>query len=368
MKISFICSVISHARFQRRFKFLQELGAEIKVYSFERNYYSGQLYVDKYISLGEIEDGKYLNRILPYLKSFNKIRRAIENSDVLYIFGLDLLLLTFLAKKTIKKDVKIIYEVGDIRGVLLKDSYKSKIFRKLEKKLLKDIDRLIVTSEAYIDGYYHEKLDMKDLNYQVIENKVMPKGFSNSKDQFNQTNDKIVIGYFGMLRCQWSWDILQIIANKGQEKFEIYLRGIPKGLKQFNETVEKTSNISYGGPYKSPDDLAEIYNSCDIVWACSPYKENDIGDWKWARATRFYEALYFKKPIVSQTGTEDAKFVSKYEIGKNISLGNIKRAADEILKLSNNDLANWHENIIKMPDEIYLYTDEHQKLYNFLQK
>lgn len=367
MKISFICPVINHARFQRRFKFLSDLGSEIQVYAYERDYYSGDLFIDDYTKLGNVEDANYIKRLIPYFSSLNKIKKAINDSDVIYVFSLDILLLVQVILKIIKKDVKLIYEVGDIRSILTGDSLKAKFFRYLEKKSLKEVDKLIVTSEAYINGYFKDILEVNNLSFQVIENKVLRENIQNNNKIYDPSC-QITIGYFGMLRCQRSWKILQRIINTGNGKINLYLRGLNKGLKNFEEVINNNKNIIYEGPYKSPNDLEEIYNKVDIVWACYPYQNKKESNWKWARTTRFYESAFFKIPMIAQSGTEDARIIEKHDIGKNIDLEDIDQAVKKFLDIKKSDLLRWHNNLLNIPKDLYLYTDEHQKLYNFLQK
>lgn len=369
MKITFICPVISHARIQRRMKKLKDLNVEIDILSFERDYYPGKLFFNEYTSLGEIEHANYLKRLPPLFKSLPKVRRAIKNTDVIYTFGLDNLFLGYLANKTVANNPKIVYEVGDIRGILLKNNFISNRLKNLEKFLINRINLLVVTSEAYVTGYYKNILNISNINYQVIENKVvyneMPAKNSNVS-RFNNTQEPITIGYFGVLRCQKSWDILKKVIRKNKKNFRLYLRGIPKGIENFEEPIKKVERIEYGDSYKSPDDLPEMYKNVDLVWACYPYQDKEVGNWQWARTTRFYEACFFERPIIAQKGTEDARIVNKYDIGKTIDLENINQAANEICDIEMSELKKWRNNIKKLPAEIYTYTNEHKDLYNTL--
>ncbi|MCK8827688.1 hypothetical protein MWH25_08020 [Natroniella acetigena] len=369
MKIVFLCPVVSHVRYHKRINALKNLGANTKVLAFEREYYSGKSLSEGYVSLGEISHGNYFKRIIPFIKSFSKIRSMIKNADIVYAFGLDNLLLGWLANSTVKNNSKIIYEVGDIRGILLKNSFSAKLLRELEKFLLNHINLLVVTSKAYISGYYEGILNMDNIKYQVIENKLNKDEFQSLKSSGSCiSKETLKIGYFGVLRCQRSWNILKKVAEKSNGRIQIYLRGIPMGIKNFKNEVSKISNVNYGGPYKAPDDLFQIYNQVDIVWACYPYQDKQIGNWLWARTNRFYESCLFNKPMLTLAGNQDAKVVNKFKIGKSLDLSNIKATVKEVLNLDKSRIKQWEKNLYNLPEKLYLYTNEHKKLFEFLNK
>ncbi|MFW6389941.1 MAG: hypothetical protein ACOCZT_02380 [Halanaerobiales bacterium] len=346
---------------------LSKEGAEVKILSFDREYYSGKLFFEDYISLGSIEHGNYLKRLLPFLKSLRTIRTNIKNSDVIYCFGLDTFLLGWLASKFISSSPKLVYEVGDIRKILTKDKLMSKILRVIQKFLTRKADLLAVTSEDYVTGYFENMLGLSDLNYKVMENKIAKNEMPVYQNDKKITDENILkIGYFGVLRCPKSWEILKKIAIQSKGKIEIVLRGIPRGIKDFYETLEKVPNIIYNGEYKSPDDLPEMYTNVDLVWACYPYQREEVGNWRWARTTRFYEACYFKRPLITQDNTADSRVVEEYNIGATVSLERTEETANRVLNISTEEIQKWYNNLYELPEEICVYTDEHRQLYERL--
>jgi len=367
MNITFILPVTSQPRYWKRIKSLERLGCNNKVLAFERKYIPVNKNNRNYIVIGKLEKRKYYKRILPFVKAFTTIRNNIKRADIIYIFGLDLLLLVWVARLFIKKKNKIIYEVGDIRSVLIGDNIHSIFLRWLERFLMKYIGLLVVTSEAYVIGYFKKIQGIKNIEYQVIENKVDSKVFDKLVfTKYIKKRDVLTIGYFGLLRCKRSWEILKKVAIQGGKRVEIHVRGVAIDPKNLIKDVENISNIVYYGPYVAPDELPIIYGMVDIIWACYPFNKNKIGNWLWARTNRFYEACFLNKPIIAQKQTEDCKVVEKLQIGLCLDLSNIQKSVEQLLNIDENQLIKWETKIKNIPEDIYIYNFEHNLLYKKL--
>ncbi len=366
MRILFLLPVPSQVRYQKRVYSLVEQGAESCVMSFEREYYQGNPWKDGYINLGEINHQSYLERIIPLIKAVRLIREELKTCDVIYVFGLDMLLLRVVSRIFQKFNQKIVYEVGDLRDIQLNKGILSSLTRMVERWLLGHIDHLVVTSPGFIEGYYKTLIDLDQLPHQIIENKVLPGWLPVVDVEKNRNGKRMIIGYYGLLRDTRSWAILKQIVKRGNGQIGVYLRGIPMGLPTFFEDVQKTDFLQYQGEYVYPDELSEIYNNADIIWACYPFQESDFGNWNFARTNRFYEACYFKKPIISQSGTLDSQVVDKYQIGLSLDLGEIEESINKVLSLDSKKLYYYRENMNSVPENLYTYTDEHQELYRVL--
>lgn len=367
MKITFLLPVVSHARFRKRVTALENLGVQPKILAFERDDYPGKPWPGGYTSLGKLQRRNYHKRLLPHIKAFPAVLDAAKESDVIYAFSLDSLLLGWLASRALDKRLRIVYEVGDIRKVLTEDSLLSRSLRWLERHLLRHVDLLVVTSEAYIVGYYQGILGLTDLQYQVIENKLdmdtLPQQVSTRKKR-----DGILrIGYFGFIRCRRSWEILKRVAEKGHGRVRVYVRGVPKRLEDFEEEARRAPYVEYGGPYIAPDDLPAMYGQVDMEWACFPYRGNGIGNWRWARTNRFYEACFFQRPMFAQKGTEDCRAVESLGIGVCLDLKDLEGTVDRILRVNESELALWQQNLTGLPRNVYVYSDEHNRLMESIQ-
>jgi len=362
-RVLFLLPVVTHVRYRKRMEALTALNLDIEVLAFERPYYPGKPKIN-YTSLGSISHNNYLKRILPFLKALPKIWRHARKTDVIYCFGLDMLLLAWLVKMLLGKPVTLLYEVGDIREVLLGTNLKSKLARVLETFLVQRIDRLILTSKAYYEHFYEGILKLS-VPYQVIENKLEP-GFVSEQAMLPPSYR---LGYFGVLRCPRSWEIMNQLAKEGMS---IYIRGFPRSPLNLSEddlssTAEHQDNLTYGGTYLAPDELTSIYEQVELVWACYPFEENrPVANWKWARTNRFYESCFFKKPMICQAGTEDARVVEALNIGLAVELSNPEEVIRVLQTINPEQIRIWTENLENLPESIYMYSDEHEVLADFL--
>src|SRR5690606_15632548 len=114
--------------------------------------------------------------------------------------------------------------VQDIRQIYFGNSLKSKLARFLEKKFLKRIDLLVVSSLDFYLGHFKKNYDFDKKKVHVVENKLI-KGSIHPKPSAGTCSNKISIGYFGVMRCTRSWEILREFAKLHPDKFDIYLRG-----------------------------------------------------------------------------------------------------------------------------------------------
>ena len=127
------------------------------------------------------------------------------------------------------------------------------------------------------------------------------------------------IGYFGSLRCPEAWNTLQQIAKNANGAISIHVRGTPVGIDSF-----------YGGPYRDPDDIQHIYETVDVVWSAGFNKK---ASYVWSRTCKFYNACYYKRPIIAQAGTDEGKVIEDLNIGFCIDLNNKSGAIRQIIEV-----------------------------------
>lgn len=362
MRIVFLLPVSSQPRYHKRVQSLVKLGVDAIVCAFERAYYSGMPWPQGYRSLGSIKHGDYWRRLVPLAKAMPVVRAEVARADAIYAFGLDMLLLGWLASATVRRQVKIVYEIGDIRDVFLGDGPTSCIMRWLERSLIRHARLVVVTSPGYITGYFHGVQRLEGQRFLVIENKLDASLALPRRGKTRAGRSGLCIGYFGVIRCRRSWEILKRAAQVAQGRVRVYVRGVLLGLGDLESEMRQAEYVEYGGPYAAPTDLPAMYERIDLVWACYPYQTSHIGNWRWARTNRFYEACYFATPMVAQAGTEDGLVVEAQELGVTLDMSDIDTAVARIVAIQDDELASWGRNLERLPPHAYLYTDEHVRL------
>lgn len=361
MKILFYTTAIEHSTFRKTAKMLQSEGAEVKMIGYTRKNFPFKDNGVKCEIWGEVNHGNYFKRLFTLFATFLKVRKESMKYDVLHCFTLDTLILLVIANSFRTK--KIVYQIQDIRTIFFDMGLKGKIASYLERKFLKKVDLLIVSSEEFYQQYFLKRYCFPIDKVIVIENKIIETEHDLDKPTCLIDN-KITIGYFGVLRCNRSWDILKRFAELNQD-VQIYIRGKVLNIAGFDEDIKKLGNVSYGGSYVSPDDLAELYSKVSIVWAAYPYNAlKKFGNWKMARTIRFYESGAFKKPMILQKGTVDAKFLNEYEIGFSVDMNDVEKAVSIMMEnISKESISKWQSNLEYCPKEIFINTNEYATLF-----
>ncbi|MCE7902073.1 MAG: hypothetical protein DYH20_05270 [Gammaproteobacteria bacterium PRO9] len=360
-KVIFLAPVATQPRYGKRITEILKLGVEAECLYFDRDYFSGRQLPCHSICLGRVSHGKYVFRILTLVKSIFVARRYLREATISYAFGVDMLFLSAIASVGCKN--RIVYEVSDIRDAMTKPGIQSWLLRGLEKLLLRRVDLVVVTAPGYRDGYYRGLGVSSGNRFFVMENKLdLDPAKRPQRVVVRPENGPITIGYFGLLRCRRSWDVLKELVRKGQGKFVVKVRGRPIAPDSLPAEAEALDGIQYDGEFVWPDDLAAMYDSVDLVWGCYPHSNQPVGNWLWARTNRFYEACYFKRPIVTLEGSADARIAEELGIGPVVDLNDTGAAVDRLLQLTFDEVADWQGKVDQVGSDVCVYGDDHQRL------
>lgn len=359
-KIIFVMQTVGHPRDSKRIKMLLDVGFSVEAIGFSRNSHVGRIPDCKVDVIGKISDGNYLRRILVLLASLSKLQRRLRESKITYVSGFDMLFLTLLVKVLYKLPLSIVYEIGDIRNIQTKSSIFGRVTRWLDKLMIRQVDLTVATSIGYIKGYYIQWVGEK-LRYYIIENKLESKYKVQKKIYPAVKKTKIKIGYFGVLRCIRSIEILCMLAKSQQENFEIIIAGVFQD-ENCKRLISGITNINYIGAYKSPNDLDTLYSHVDIVWACYPFPADDDENWKWARTNRFYESCYYSTPMIFLKGSGDESSILKYKIGMPIEDLHDDKVLDQFALLNWPNIEKWHKAIKDVPESVFVLGAEREAI------
>ncbi len=358
-KYLFLSSMLNYPFHGKRMLAVHELEVPVEAIGFDRELnYPSLAYPFACCSLGTNRHGRYFSRLMDLLRGIPKVRAAMDKADVAHCFGLDALLLCFISLLFKSRKPAIVYEVQDIRGILTRRGLVSSILRGVDRRLAGRSDHLVVTSPSYVRNYFEGLLKMVDPPFQVIENKLHPEEVPARIQQSPPPDGRIRIGYFGSIRCPVAWAALVSLVEEAEGRVQLYVRGAPKDIESFHTDVERCPEIIYGGPYKDPEDLGEIYSQVDLVWTAG-FDGKD--SYLWSRHCRYYNACCFKVPLVSQVGTDEAEVVESLGIGTSVDIRDAS-SVRRLLDLPHSLIREWRENMIALPAEHYTYTDEHAEL------
>lgn len=356
----FLLPIVGHARHEKRIQIIGRRGVDTVTYAFKRPGHPLDSNIDHTI-LGTVEHGNYGRRLWTLIRASIQLWKEVNDADVVYAFGLDLLLLGWLATLGQKGGKKIIYELGDLPQKELEGTLKGGVVRAIESLLLSTVACLVVTSQAYLDDYFYKHYDLSAIDCRIIENKLDPKTTPPMKKRWKRdkkARKEWKIGYFGLLRCRRSWKTLKRLVRYDEDQFELYLRGIPMKIDSLPRQAEGIPNVEYGGPYQNPKELPDMYAAIDLSWVAYQHSS----DAEWVRSNRFYEACYFQTPMVGQEGTLDGEIIEKYNIGFLIDVTQSKETVERIMRITEREWKRWKRNLEQLPASVYTYTDEHRTL------
>jgi succinoglycan biosynthesis protein ExoL len=317
--------VFSHdlhdARFHKRMRMFSDLGVSVRWLAFDRERKTDL--VNKFLqqfpghALGKSQDAQYGKRAVALASALGKLLRGRflpGDLDIIYCINLDNLLVAILARTLRRMKCRIVYEVADIQPVLLRQDKTGRALRALERWCLKRTDLVVYTSEHFMSQFLREEQHCQAPSL-LLENKIYPAAGLARRAPVRQETPRLVIGFFGQLRCRRSLEMMRRLAASFPDRLQFDLRGYPNHevREVFEAVIADSPNVTYGGPYRNPDDLARLYASVDLCWGfdlCSPGLNS-----KWCLTNRLYEAGYFGVPILVEDNTAGGEYVRRLGSG-----------------------------------------------------
>lgn len=298
---------------ERRTEQFRAGGADVRIAGFHRGDGVSQ---HEGTSLGRTFDADLAQRgaaVVRWVLRRRRLRRLAEGCDVIVARNLEMLLLAWAAAP--RRQCRIVYESLDIHTVLLKPGPKRAALRRLEGWLLARTDVLIVSSPAFLERYF-AAVHPRHPPTLLIENKVLDLiGTAGaSEGPGPRRPGPWRIGWFGMIRCRRSLELLSALVTALPGQVEVIIRGRPTAA-VFDDFAGETAavrGITFLGPYKSGD-LADIYRQVDFVWALDFY-EAGLNS-AWLLPNRLYEGGVHDVPIIAQSDVETGRWLDQRKAG-----------------------------------------------------
>lgn len=314
------------------------------------------------IDLGETRDADFAQRLAALARGRSALaqhKETLRSADIFYARNLDMLLLATQAKSMSGARAQIVYECLDIHRFMTRGDALGAAMRALERRLLKASARLIVSSPAF-EREYFAKRHPGAYHAQLIENR-MPPGFSyGPRPAAGPARDgAITIGWFGNLRCKRSLSLLLALAERFPDRVRLALRGAPAKAEfaDFEARVAGHANVRFGGRYRWPDDLGEIYRDVDLVWAGDFH---DAGaNSKWLLPNRLYEGGYYGAPPLAPVASETGRWIDAHGFGFTLAEPLEETLPAFIEGLTHARIAEARALLLAAPEAVFLQ-DEHE--------
>ncbi|MEQ3648284.1 glycosyl transferase [Hyphomonas sp.] len=315
------------------------------------------------VDLGMTRDGAFFHRIKQIFAGARKAaaqRDLLEQADVIYARNLDMLACAFLAKRHTGLKTPVIYESLDVHRLLTRGDFVGRTFRGLERSLLKRTRALVVSSPGFLKNHF-ERHYSGDFTAYVVENRLSADSDFGPRPNIVEPSTapadrKLVLGWVGMLRCQRSLDLLCELADAFPDSLEIRLHGIPARteIPVFEPEIDRRPNMTFFGKFRSPEDLADIYGSLDLVWA-GDFMEAGYNS-VWLLPNRIYEGGYYATPSIAPADTETAAWIQRNDCGFVISEPLEQSLANLVGRLlqERREITAFSARLASLPEELFV--------------
>ncbi|TIW60324.1 MAG: glycosyltransferase family 4 protein, partial [Mesorhizobium sp.] len=230
--------------------------------------------------------------------------------------NLEMLALARRANSSFGATVPIVYECLDIHRLVLRNDILGKALRATERYLARDVKLLVTSSPAFIANYF-EPFGQVAAPVELVENKYFETAaiLPGEPAAENPAAPPWRIGWFGALRCRRSLELLADFSRRAEGRFEIVLRGRPalSEFPDFHGFVEAEPWLSFRGPYRNPEDMADIYQDVHFSWAIDFFEAGQNSEW--LLPNRLYEGCRFGAVPISMGNTETGRFLNQQDIG-----------------------------------------------------
>jgi succinoglycan biosynthesis protein ExoL len=263
------------------------------------------------IDLGQTSDARLLSRVGSILRALVGApfwSRRLAGIDTILARNLEMLLLARVALALAAPRAALIYEVLDVHRLMLGDRAASRALRWLERHLMRRTSKLLVSSPAFVSGYFEARGQPRP-PVVMVENKVTSLSGPPARSAARPPGPPWRIAWYGMIRCQRSLDILTDLARRSPGLVEIEIRGRPAytALKDFDAQVAAAPGVTFHGPY-DPVERPAIYAGAHFVWAIDYFEEGLNSDW--LLPCRLYEGQLYGAVAIALRGVESGRWLA----------------------------------------------------------
>jgi len=362
MRICFLLSTVGHPRHRKRIRSLVRLGVDARVLAFVRPDHLEDPETPELISLGEVRHEDLMGRIGVYARAVARIRRAARDCDAVYCFGPDLLGLARLAVAGMRPSPRLALEVGDLSAGLVRRDSIGRAARAAERALLRGDVLVVATSPAFVTKYYEGMQGRVGAPSLVIENKIDPQVTPLPLPP-RVADGVLRVGWFGLLKCERSWEALKAIAARADGAIEVVLRGrVYERLASLPEEAAALPSMRWDGVFVEPDDLQAMYAGVDLCWMVHHDPDRPYENWGWARSNRLYQAGWFGTPLIGQFNKDDTTVVRDHDIGVEVDVLDVAATVEVVTGITQADVARWRERLEALPRSLFALSDEHARL------
>jgi len=359
LKILLLAHDLSDAAIQRRIAMLRAGGASVTAAGFRRTSepivtIDGSAAID----FGRTHNAGFLQRIAVVIGTIlflNKHRALFADADIIIARNLEMLAIGARGRNFRHPAAILVYECLDIHRLLLRRDMIGSALRTLEGWLAKRASALITSSLAFVSGYF-ESLSKVRLPVRLVENKVLDTG-NLFPDQIKArpSGPPWVIGWFGIIRCKQSLQILKELIKRSNGAVEVIIRGRPAPdlFANFAAEIGNIPGMRFHGAYNSPGDLAAIYRNIHFNWVIDLF-EQDLNS-SWLLPNRLYEGGLFGAVPIATSSVESGRFLKQLGVGVTLEEPLGRSLADFFAGLTPTRYGELEQAVSNVPRSTWIY-------------
>ncbi len=361
--LSFFCPDVTDASTLKRVRQFMDRGYLVTVFGFRRKRYNtGYQPPWPNVPLGFTTDARYGQRISALLQALPALfthRAALARSSIFYARNIDQLVLALLARLVALSSAPVVYEVLDIAPILVRRGPVPVLLRFLERLCLRRVDLLVVSSPGFHRNYFAAIQGYAGAWF-LLENKFYPPPASSPVRARVATPPARpwVIGYFGLIRGQATFDLIARLADRLRGKVLFKFAGVVTTVERtrFDAVLQSCPNIVYGGPYLPQQDLDRLYGDVDFAWALD--LENPDHNSRWLMPCRFYEAGRFGVPCLAVRDFEVGGAIDKHRIGWTFEEPFDESLARFFERMTTSEYRQTRDRLLAMPPDMFVAGDD----------
>ena len=235
------------------------------------------------------------------------------------------------------KVFRIRHQVRDLHVLQLSGTFMSKMFVMMEKFLLRNVESVLVSSQAFSNGYYKNIFSGDIILLENTPAKSTWIGF-----QKKEKSDNFVIGFIGIIRYKTSlYQLIDAVENLVEKGYSIKVLFAGGGnVVDLKSKIKYKNNFDFVGPYEYSKDIKHLYSRIDLIYAV--YDSYDP-NCQLAMPNKFYESIISKIPIVVASNTYVGREVVRTGIGRTVLSGNVTELENLLVEACDN--TGWYKEV-----------------------
>jgi succinoglycan biosynthesis protein ExoL len=319
VKIAYFVPDLTDSAARRRVRMFARGGAEVAVAGFRRSRSAiAELAGAAALDLGQTRDGRLLRRgvsAVGVALDRRRLARFVDGADVIVARNLEMLLPAARARALSPTKPPLVYECLDIHRMLLSRRGDGRLLRAVEDRLWREVDLGLTSSPAFVRNYFVPRAFPAPIR--VIENKVLAlaSGERPGPRPRPAAGPPWRIGWFGIIRCRRSFDVLSRVTRAADGAIEVVVRGKPSmaSFADLERRIAAEPFMHFAGPYRNPEDLAAIYGDVHFAWAVDYFEAG--GNSEWLLPNRIYESCAYGAPPLALAGVEAGRWLAARGVG-----------------------------------------------------